>query len=114
MCVRHSAGEDIHGRRIFKLRSSSSNGPGEKLIKSEEFGNSAPLLALTVEDTGPGIPTDHMPKLFSQSFTTQEPGKGTGLGLSIAHRLVSRAKGAIHVRTKAGRGTRFTVFVPVS
>lgn len=89
------------------------DGPEERFIKVDDFKNSAPLLALTVEDTGPGISPDHMRKIFSQSFTTQETGKGTGLGLSIVHRLASRAKGAIHVRTKVGQGTRFTVFVPV-
>ena len=89
------------------------DGPEERFIKVEDFKNSAPLLALTVEDTGPGISPEHMRKIFSQSFTTQETGKGTGLGLSIVHRLASRAKGAIHVRTKVGQGTKFTVFVPV-
>jgi two-component system sensor histidine kinase/response regulator len=89
------------------------DGPEERFIQVEDFKNSAPLLALTVEDSGPGIPSDNMRKIFSQSFTTQETGKGTGLGLSIVHRLASRAKGAIHVRTKVGQGTRFTVFIPV-
>lgn len=89
------------------------DGPEERFIRMEDFKNSAPLLALIVEDTGPGIPPEHMRKIFSQSFTTQETGKGTGLGLSIVHRLASRAKGAIHVRTKVGQGSRFTVFVPV-
>ncbi len=71
------------------------------------------MLALCVEDTGPGIAPENMKKIFSQSFTTQETGKGTGLGLSIVHRLVSRAQGAIHVRTKVGQGTKFTVYLPV-
>ena len=88
------------------------NNAEERFIAAENFKNTAPLLALTVEDTGPGIAPENMKKLFTQSFTTQEAGKGTGLGLSIVHRLVSHAVGAIHVRTKLGEGTKFTVYLP--
>ena len=77
------------------------------------FWAGAPLLALSVEDGGPGIPPEHMKKIFSQSFTTQESGKGTGLGLSIVQRLVSRAKGSIHVNTKVSQGTKFTIYLPL-
>ena len=93
--------------------SAFKDGPEERFIQTENFQNAAPLLALTVEDNGPGIVPENMKKIFTQSFTTQETGKGTGLGLSIVHRLVSRAEGAIHVRTKVGRGTKFTIYLPV-
>jgi len=89
------------------------NGPEERFISTDAFRNTAPMLALCVEDTGPGIPPENMKKIFSQSFTTQETGKGTGLGLSIVHRLVGRAHGAIHVRSKVGQGTKFTIYLPV-
>ena len=94
------------------------NGPitpaaDERFVETENFQNSGPMLALSVEDTGPGIAPQNMNKLFAESFTTQEAGKGTGLGLFIVQRLVARAKGAIHVRTKAGRGTTFTIYLPV-
>ena len=89
------------------------DGPEERFISTDGFRNTPPLLALTVEDTGPGITPENMKKIFSQSFTTQETGKGTGLGLSIVHRLVSRSQGAIHVRTKVGQGTTFTIYLPV-
>ena len=89
------------------------DGAEERFIQTEGFQNTTPLLGLCVEDNGPGISAENMRKIFSQSFTTQEAGKGTGLGLSIVHRLVSRAQGAIHVRTKVGQGTKFTVYLPV-
>jgi signal transduction histidine kinase len=89
------------------------DGPEERFIQTDGFQKTVPLLALCVEDNGPGIAAENMKKIFSQSFTTQETGKGTGLGLSIVHRLVSRALGAIHVRTKVGQGTKFTVYLPV-
>ena len=85
----------------------------ERFIATESFQNTGPLLALSVEDTGPGISPENMAKLFAESFTTQEKGKGTGLGLFIVQRLVGRAKGAIHVRTKVGQGTTFTIYLPL-
>jgi len=85
----------------------------ERLITNEQFLNLAPLLALFVEDTGPGIPPDIMRKLFAESFTTKESGKGTGLGLFIVQRLVARAHGAIHVRSIVGQGTTFTIYLPL-
>jgi two-component system, sensor histidine kinase and response regulator len=89
------------------------DGPEERFVNKEGFLNTAPLLALCVEDNGSGIPPEHMKKIFAQSFTTQETGKGTGLGLSIVQRLVSRSKGAIRVRTKMGQGTKFTIYLPL-
>jgi two-component system, sensor histidine kinase and response regulator len=90
------------------------NGPTDRLVPTESFVNSGPMLSLSVEDTGPGISPENMQKLFAKSFTTQEAGKGTGLGLIIVHRLVARARGAIHVHTQPGQGTTFTVLLPLT
>ena len=87
------------------------DGPEERFINRDGFCNSSPLLALTVEDTGPGIAPENMKKLFGQAFTTHSAGHG--IGLSIVHRLVARAEGAIHIRTKVGQGTKFTVYLPM-
>lgn len=105
----------VHGALVSEPIDLKKVGHGseEKFISTDDFRNTAPLLALCVEDTGPGITPENMKKIFSQSFTTQETGKGTGLGLSIVHRLVSRAHGAIHTRSKVGEGTKFTVYLPV-
>jgi len=93
--------------------SALADGPEGRFVCAEGFQFAPPLLALTVEDTGPGISPENMKKIFVESFTMKETGKGTGLGLSIVHRLVCRAKGAIHARTKVGAGTQFTVYLPV-
>jgi len=90
------------------------DGPEQRFVNREGFLNTAPLLAVCVEDNGAGIQPENMKKLFTQSFTTQECGKGTGLGLSIVQRLVSRSKGAIKVRTKVGQGTKFTIYLPLA
>jgi two-component system, sensor histidine kinase and response regulator len=102
---------EVRGRVISEPLSPAAS--DERFVATDQFANAAPLLALSVEDTGPGIPAENMKKLFAQSFTTQEAGKGTGLGLFIVQRLVGRAKGAIHVRTKPGQGTAFTIYLPM-
>ncbi len=89
------------------------DGPHDRVINQDEFNNTAPLLALSVADTGPGIPEDVLPRIFVPYFTTKGPTQGTGLGLNIVHRLVKEARGMIHVHAEAGKGTTFTVFLPV-
>lgn len=77
------------------------------------FLNEPPMVALRVSDNGPGIPESILPKIFESYFTTKVPGEGTGLGLAIVRRLVSEAKGGIQVQTEPGRGTTFTIYLPV-
>ena len=72
----------------------------------------APLLAIAVKDTGPGIPPEILPKIFMPYFTTKPASQGTGLGLDIVQRLVKESKAALHVQTKPGQGTTFTVYLP--
>lgn len=86
--------------------------PESRFISGESFKNSGPLLAITVADNGPGIPESVLPKIFDPYFTTKAVGHGTGLGLSIVSRLVKEARGAIHLKTKVGHGTSFTVYLP--
>lgn len=85
--------------------------PEERFINLESFANSAPVVALSVLDQGPGIPRDVLSRIFEPYFTTKGQ-TGTGLGLAIVTRLVKHHNGLIHVKTKLGEGTRFTVYVP--
>lgn len=66
-----------------------------------------------IQDDGPGIPEDVLPHIFEPFFTTKESGKGTGLGLSITYGLIKKLGGDITVRSHVGRGTAFTVTIPV-
>ncbi len=84
----------------------------DRCINLERFENAAPLLALTVRDTGPGIPTQVLPKVFELYFSTKGKRQGTGLGLNIVQRLVREANGALQVHTEPGEGTVFTVYLP--
>lgn len=66
-----------------------------------------------VSDTGSGIPPELLPRIFTPFFTTKGKGKGTGLGLSIVHDVVNKAGGFIEVESEVGRGTTFSVYLPV-
>jgi len=88
------------------------DGPETRFLNVEGFANTPPLVAMAVRDTGPGIPPAVLAKLFEPYFTTKPGGQGTGLGLSIVQRLVRGAQGALHVRTRIGEGTTFTVYFP--
>jgi two-component system NtrC family sensor kinase len=68
---------------------------------------------LTVRDTGPGIPDEQLPHIFTPFFTTKEPGQGTGLGLSVSYRIVEGHGGALTVKPAAGAGAEFTMRLPI-
>ncbi|MCH8889484.1 MAG: response regulator [Myxococcales bacterium] len=71
-------------------------------------------VVVTVADDGPGIPEDARPLLFEPFFTTKAAGKGAGLGLSISRKIVVAHGGELEVSSEVGRGTRFSVRLPVS
>jgi len=70
------------------------------------------VAVVEVQDTGPGIPPEHLPRLFQPFFTTKGKTTGTGLGLSISRDIVRRFGGDILVRSTPGTGTVFTVSLP--
>ena len=88
------------------------DGPNDRLLNVESMNNTAPLVKLWVRDTGPGIAPDLLPKIFQPYFTTKAPRQGTGLGLNIVQRLIKEGNGALHVHTKLGEGTTFTIYLP--
>ena len=87
------------------------DGPQDRLFNMEGCDNTAPLVALAVRDTGPGIAPETLPKIFEAFFTTKGPREGTGLGLNIVQRLVREARGMLHVHTCLGKGTTFTLYL---
>lgn len=87
------------------------DGDTERFVNRDGFLNRAPLVAISIRDTGPGVPPDLVARMFDEHFTTKAPGKGTGLGLSIVKRLVREARGAIHFQTAVGHGSEFTLLL---
>ncbi len=72
-----------------------------------------PIVRLSFEDTGIGMPPEVLARAFEPLFTTK-PGKGTGLGLSSVRNIVEQSGGEIRVRSEAGRGTRFEIDWPAA
>lgn len=68
-------------------------------------------VTFTIVDTGEGIPSEHLPKIFNLYFTTKP--NGTGMGLSMAHQIVTEHSGRIEVESEVGRGTSFTILLPL-
>ena len=86
------------------------NGNGILKITTEQVSRNG-LLKITISDNGPGIPPDIMGKLFDPFFTTKE--KGTGLGLAISYGIIERHMGDINVQSAPGKGTIFTISMPI-
>jgi signal transduction histidine kinase len=92
--------------------SSFQDSPNERVVGRDAFGKGIPLVAISVRDSGPGIPPEIVERLFAQQFTTKAAGKGTGLGLGSVKALITKARGAVRLCTNPGQGTTFTVFLP--
>jgi PAS domain S-box-containing protein len=75
---------------------------------------SGEFVALTVADTGCGIPADILPKVFEPFFTTKQFDKGTGLGLSQVYGLTRQSGGTVTIASRIGEGTAVTIYLPRS
>jgi len=70
-------------------------------------------IIITMSDNGSGIPSEKIAKIFDPFFTTKPVGKGTGLGLSISYGIIQDHGGSIEVESTVGKGTCFTIQLPV-
>lgn len=84
------------------------DGPGKIAV---ELADREGMAAISVSDTGRGIPPEELPNIFRPFYTTK--GNGTGLGLSLARRIVEDHQGRIEVSSSVAKGTRFTVLLPM-
>ena len=87
----------------------SMEGAGKIRISMESGG--AEVLAISISDTGRGIPKEDLERVFEPFFSTKR--KGTGLGLAIVHQIVESHKGEIKVESRAGEGTTFRITLPI-
>jgi PAS domain S-box-containing protein len=79
---------------------------------SEPAGLSGDYVALSISDTGVGIPADILPRVFDPFFTTKEVNKGTGLGLSQVYGFAQQSVGQVTVHSELHRGTSFVIYLP--
>jgi len=107
--LEHDSGQ-IHQVFLNLLLNSIQAIEGRGTITVEIGGREA-CAAITVTDTGRGIPPENLPNIFRPFFTTK--GNGTGLGLSLARRIVEEHQGQIEVTSVVGEGTKFTVLLPI-
>lgn len=84
------------------------------LLASVPPPHSDTYLKLSVSDTGTGIDTQMLEKIFDPYFTTKSAGEGTGLGLAVVMGIVKNHGGAIKVQTEPGKGTTFNVLLPMA
>lgn len=83
-----------------------------KNVQLNEDNHKGDYVAISVEDSGVGIPQDVITKVFDPFFTTKAVGKGTGLGLSQVHGFAHQAGGTVTLQSELGQGTRFTILLP--
>jgi signal transduction histidine kinase len=85
---------------------------GGRLTLKGENSKDGQWVHILIRDSGVGIPSEDMNKLFDPFFSTKEG--GVGLGLSIAHRIIDQHHGKIEVESTPEEGTIFTVWLPIS
>ena len=74
--------------------------------------NRQPMIEISIEDNGSGIPASVLPRVFEPFYTTREPGHGMGLGLYIVQEIVQEHDGCIAIASQPGQGTRVVVRLP--
>ncbi len=95
-----NAAQAMKGKGNLKVETGLKSG-GERIL-------------VEISDTGPGIPEEILSQIFDPFFTTKEEGKGTGLGLSLAYGIVEKHGGTILARSQVGKGTTFSIELPVA
>ncbi|MBN3817219.1 histidine kinase, partial [Paraburkholderia sp. Se-20369] len=92
-----NAAQAISGRGVITIRTTSD---GDHVT-------------IAISDTGKGMSPDVVRRIFDPFFTTKPVGQGTGLGLSVSHGIVERHRGAIEVASEPGRGSTFSIRLPI-
>ncbi|AAZ28347.1 MULTISPECIES: sensor histidine kinase [Colwellia] len=71
-------------------------------------------IIIEIEDTGSGIDSENITQIFTPFYTSKPIGEGTGLGLSISHQIIEQHNGKIRVKSVLGKGSCFSVSIPIS
>jgi two-component system NtrC family sensor kinase len=95
------------------LNAAEAMTPGGELTVASRTAAGDGAIEIEITDTGCGIPPENLEKIFDPFFTTKEVGRGTGLGLAVSYGIIARHKGTIGVKSEPGKGTTFTVRLPL-
>lgn len=115
MNIVHNAADAMAGEGTLSIMTKEHFGADEK----EEEKGSFPLdetrrfAVIRITDTGPGIPDDVTKRMYEPYYTTKENGRNSGLGLSIVYGIVRDHKGSIFCHSEAGKGTAFSIYLPL-
>lgn len=103
--------EQVVRNLVLNAEHSVSAHPGERRLVLST-GVQGGRVLLRVADSGPGIPPEHLDRIFDPFWTTKEPGEGTGLGLSMVLGIVTEHGGEVRVESAPEKGAVFTVDLP--
>jgi signal transduction histidine kinase len=98
---------------LINASQSFEDNKSEANVITVRTGQKGGSLFIEIADTGKGIPDHVLAHIFEPFYTTKPAGMGTGLGLSICREIVRRFRGTLEVQTQVGKGTTFTVSLPL-
>jgi len=108
------AGDQARLQQVFlNILTNAIDAIGKDGLVRVESEQTASSIEVRITDNGPGIPEDIQKKVFDPFFTTKSSSKGTGLGLWVSYDIMEKMGGAIRFKSKVGKGTTFTISVPI-
>lgn len=99
---------------VFNLVRNASQAIADKGLIEIHTAQEGNWVTVCIQDTGTGIPNEHLKRVFDPFFTTKGPDEGEGLGLYIVRQIVTRYGGTIDVENAAGGGARFSIRFPIA
>jgi PAS domain S-box-containing protein len=109
--------EQVFLNLISNARDAMDEATGTRELKIHSYlsdHEGAPVVAVSIKDTGVGIPEEHLNKVLEPFFTTKPVGKGTGLGLSLCFGIMEAHGGRLEINSQQNKGTEVKVILPVS
>ncbi len=115
MCIKNQI-EQVFTNLILNAQQAMENGGELKIKASNIIDKNKEIKYIKIQfiDQGKGIEKDNLKKVFDPFFTTKTTTNGTGLGLSVSYKIVRAHNGTIEVESELGRGSTFTIVLPVA
>ena len=110
----HELGQAVLNLLVNALDALEEQRPGGGGQIQVRLAREGAEVLIEVQDDGPGVPEEQLPRVADLFFTTKAPGKGTGLGLAIVHQVVARHAGRVELRSKLGEGFCASLYFPIA